>query len=287
LLIFYASVEPFNRFAGGDDAAFAPATQPGSGVVDPAAKASATAAPANAESAPQSTLPTTAPAVATSTRLAIVGDSQANALAVNLPDGIDTAFADVVNGSVDGCSVYDSGTALSVVTFQNDFSVCDGWQDDWASSADGADVTLVVLGAWDVFDIEDGSKVYGFDTPQADQHFAANLMTGIDTVLAEGTRVALLEVGCMRPVDVDGAGVRALPERGDDERVGHVNSLLRYVASLYGTEVRFVDGPREWCDDESIATDLGYRWDGVHVYEPGATLIYNTIAPELLELAAP
>ena len=41
----------------------------------------------------------------------------------------------------------------------------------------------------------------------------------------------------------------------------------------------FVDGPAEWCNDETIATDLGYRWDGVHVYKPGAKLIYETIAP--------
>ena len=50
---------------------------------------------------------------ATSATVAIVGDSQANALAINLPDGIETVFPDVVNGSVDGCSVYDSGSVDS------------------------------------------------------------------------------------------------------------------------------------------------------------------------------
>ncbi len=47
-----------------------------------------------------------------------------------------------------------------------------------------------------------------------------------------------------------------------------------------------IDGPDEWCNDETIATDLGYRWDGVHVYKPGANLIYTAIAPQLLQLAA-
>ena len=43
-------------------------------------------------------------------------------------------------------------------------------------------------------------------------------------------------------------------------------------------------GPTAWCNDEAIATDLGHRWDGVHVYKPGAKLIYETIAPALLEI---
>jgi hypothetical protein len=49
-------------------------------------------------------------------------------------------------------------------------------------------------------------------------------------------------------------------------------------------DTTFVEGPDEWCGDETIATDLGYRWDGVHVYKPGANLIYETIAPTLLAL---
>ena len=48
--------------------------------------------------------------------------------------------------------------------------------------------------------------------------------------------------------------------------------------------VSFVSGPTEWCNDPAIATDLGYRWDGVHVYKPGAKLIYETIAPALLAI---
>lgn len=39
---------------------------------------------------------------AASLRLAIVWDSQANALAANLPDGIGEVFPEVINGSLDG-----------------------------------------------------------------------------------------------------------------------------------------------------------------------------------------
>ena len=75
----------------------------------------------------------------------------------------------------------------------------------------------------------------------------------------------------------------ALPERGDDARVAHLNELQRIVADSR-PDVTFVEGPDEWCNLEEIASDLGYRWDGVHVYMPGASLIYETIAPALLAI---
>ena len=280
LSLFYVSVDQFNPFEGGDDAVF---ELDASLVAEPpgAPDTSATSVPT------EPTTPGTAVAPAASARLAIVGDSQANALAINLPDGIDAAFPEVTNGSVDGCSVYDSGSVQSSVRFGNNFSICEGWQDAWADAAAGNDVALVVVGAWDVFDIDDDGTVYGFATPQGDELFVRNLSSGIDAMLAEGTNVALLEVACMRPQDVDGAGVRALPERGDDARVAHVSDLLRQTAASYQSpRVEFIDGPDEWCTDEEIASDLGYRWDGVHVYKPGANLIYTTVVPDLLRIAA-
>jgi len=301
LAVFYVSVDQFNRFEGGEDAVFELAdARPGADAaggaeldpaggaeLDPAGDqlgADGGAAPDASVSAPPSSA---APPVSPSANLAIVGDSQANALAINLPDGIDEVFPSVVNGSVDGCSVYDSGSVRSSVSFGNNFAICEGWQDDWADAASGADVTLVVVGAWDVFDVVDADgTVYGFDTPAGDQLFVDNLRSGIDAMLAEGSNVALLEVACMRPQDVEGAGVRALPERGDDDRVAHVTALLREAASAYGPEVQVISNASEWCTDETIATDLGYRWDGVHVYTPGADLIYEAAAPDLLRLAA-
>jgi hypothetical protein len=48
--------------------------------------------------------------------------------------------------------------------------------------------------------------------------------------------------------------------------------------------VSFVSGPVEWCNGSGVATSLDYRWDGVHVYRPGAKLVFDTIAPALLAL---
>jgi peptidoglycan/LPS O-acetylase OafA/YrhL len=272
IVAFYASVDPFDRAAGGDDVVFgatldaAAANQPTTTVAGAAQEAAAAQGPR---------------------RLVIVGDSQAHALAINLPDGIDDTF-DVTDGSVEGCSVYDEGALKTERHGYNlSFGRCDGWQEEWADAVEraDADIALIVLGAWDVFDFEldDGTDLE-FGTPEWDDYVVDDLQSGIDALGATGARIALLEVPCMRPQEVEGSGVPALPERGDDGRVEHLNELWRQVADANPDTVTFVPGPKEWCDDEDVASDVAYRWDGVHVYTPGANLIFTTIAPTLLAL---
>lgn len=271
LIGFYATVEPFDRAAGGN-AVFGATETPGA---TPTTVAAGGAAP-TATVAPVEPL-----------RVTIVGDSQAHALAINLPEGIEETF-DISDGALDGCSVYKGGSVRSELDgFNNSFSICAGFAEDWADSVQDseAEVALVVLGAWDVFDLEtDNGETLDFASSAWDVYVTSSLQDGIDVLTGAGARVALLEVPCMRPVDAEGAGVPALPERGDDERVDHVNDLWRQVAEQNPDDVTFVEGPAEWCDDQEIATDLGYRWDGVHVYQPGANLIFTTIAPDLLDL---
>ena len=221
---------------------------------------------------------------ATTAVLAVVGDSTARALALNAPDGIDAVFPTIFERGLDGCGVYDEGRVVTRAPFNNDFSICDGWQEAWGRAAVGADVTLVVIGAWEVFDLAIDDDVVEFRTPRGDEYFTSRLREGIDAVLAEDSNVALLEIACMRPIDAEGAGVPPLPERGDDARVGHLNQLMRRVADEAGPRVRFVDGPDVWCS-EPAASDLGLRWDGVHVYGRGANLIFETIASEVLDVS--
>jgi len=282
LVAFYANVDEFDRAAGGEDQEFG-ATSPDGGSVQVGAANAAGPSPSVAVVVN----PTIPAALAAPERVVIVGDSQAHALAVNLPHGIEDTF-EVSDGGLDGCSVYDGGRVFSELNgFNNMFSVCENWVDDWTESAEDADadIALVVLGAWDVFDLEtpDGER-FTFGSDEWDDYVTDSLRRGVDALAQDGVRVALLEVPCMRPVNVAGAGVPALPERGDDDRVGHLNELWHDVADADPGNVTFIDGPDEWCNDEAIATDLAYRWDGVHVYKPGANLIFTTIAPALLDL---
>jgi peptidoglycan/LPS O-acetylase OafA/YrhL len=279
LLSFYRQVQPYDVAVGGEEvAAFDVTALDGNRL--PAAPEPA---------APEAALPE----VVTQTtifdprlRLVVVGDSQAYSLAVNLPPGTDEVFK-VTNGSVEGCGVHSSGRLLTARRgFEFSYDGCARVPDEWAESARSANaqVALVVLGAWDVFDIAQPAGVVAFASTQGDQLFLDQLRRGTDALIAEGAHVALLEAACMRPVSAEGASIPPLPERGDDARIAHLNGLLQQAAATDPTNITFVAGPSQWCNDPAIASDVGYRWDGVHVYKPGAKLIIETIAAKLLEL---
>lgn len=220
-------------------------------------------------------------------KLVIVGDSQAHALAVNKPSGIEKTFT-ISDGSIDGCGVYDRGVGIGGSTgkFRRNFVHCVGFEKRWAGSAARAkaDVALVVIGAWEVLDVQVNGFTFKLGTAPADTFFTTQLTRGIAALRKTGATVALLEIACMRPIDSAGGPVPALPQRADDARTGHLNDLMRTIATDYGDGVYFVSGPKQWCTDKSISSSTAYRWDGVHVYKPGAKLIFETIAPALLRL---
>ena len=220
-------------------------------------------------------------------RVVIVGDSQAHSLAVNKPSGIEKTFI-VSDGSIDGCGVYDRGvgTGGKNGTFRRNFANCVGFEKSWAKSATKAkaEVALVVLGAWEVLDLKINSFLFKVNTTPADTLFRTQVQRGVAALRQTGATVALLEVACMRPVDSSGGPVPALPERGDDTRTAHLNDLLREIAAPENDGVYFINGPREWCNNPKISTSLSYRWDGVHAYKPGAKLIFETVAQQLLQL---
>jgi SGNH domain (fused to AT3 domains) len=219
-------------------------------------------------------------------RVVVVGDSQAQALASNTPDGLE-AFISVTDGAVDGCGVWDDGTLWSRQGMKRPNGDCVGWSTKWGASATkaNAEIALVVIGAWDVFDIAYKEGVTTFNSPAWDAKFAASLQKGVTALSATGAKVALLEIACMHPVFNAGAVVPPLPERGESWRTMHVNDLLKRFAAANPGNVTFVAGPTEWCNNATIATDTNYRWDGVHVYKPGGKLIFETIAPALLHIA--
>ena len=262
-----ATADPVDVAIGGEEAVF---EQPKAALADLAPVAAAGAGPQ------VGTLPPNLPR-----RVVVVGDSQASALVKNAPKGLGSTLA-LTNGSVEGCGLVDEGSIRTTAAFRRSFGNCRGWPEKWAATARRAQaqVALVVIGAWDVFDLDRDSGALAFGSPRHDAYLSDQLQRGIDALKGAGSQVALLEVPCYEPVD--GGGLIALPERGDDRRTAHLNQLLRQAAAADPGHVTFVDGPREWCQDRVIATDVAYRWDGLHYYRPGAKLVFDTIAPELL-----
>ncbi len=184
--------------------------------------------------------------------------------------------------------MHDSGRVLQQRDgFSNSFSICEGWQQEWAAAAAQADVALVVIGAWDVFDVEIDGTTYVFGTPEFDQLFTARAPIGHrrDGRGRRQGRACSRWRACVPRTSTVRAS-RRFPSAATTPGSPTSTSCMRGIAGADPANVTFVAGPAAWCNDETIATDLGHRWDGVHVYKPGAKLIYETIAPALLEIPA-
>jgi hypothetical protein len=118
-----------------------------------------------------------------------------------------------------------------------------------------------------------------FGAPEWDQNFRAALLQAVATLRARGRFVAISLLPCYRPIP---ASAGYWPERGDDDRTRHVNDLLREAVGWFPGEVLTLDPPAQFCTDPAIATDLDYRWDGVHYYKKGAALYFQMVLPQLM-----
>lgn len=172
---------------------------------------------------------------------------------------------------------------LSGGRVRRDFSACAGFAERWAATAlqNDAEIVLVVLGAWEVFDLRVEGDDIAFGTPEHDAIISGGVQAGVDALLAADLEVALLEIPCYTPVD--GGGLTALPERGDRSRTSHLNELLRAVAAG-SPDVHIVTPPPEFCTDESIGGDLNLRWDGVHYGPLGGAFVWGRLVEQLLAI---
>ena len=92
-------------------------------------------------------------------------------------------------------------------------------------------------------------------------------------------------VPCYRPIAA--GGLPLLPERGDDSRTRHINTLLEQAAAKDPQRVFMIHPPSAFCNNPSIAKNTAYRWDGTHYYIPGAALVFRVITPQLLAIPQP
>jgi hypothetical protein len=230
--------------------------------------------------------PTTGPAQQTGPpaeplTVAWFGDSQGMTLLLNKPKDTGRYLA-TTDATISGCGIL-LGRVTSRTGERRDLAAnCPNWLMEWSGDAKRIrpDVAVVMIGAWDVFDLttSDGVRL-AFGTKEWDDNFTAALDAGIGALRQSGAKVALSLLPCYRPVR---ASAGYWPERGDDPRTRHVNELLRAAAD--GRNVFVVEPPTEFCTDPAIGASLNYRWDGIHYYKPGSALYFKTVIPQLLAL---
>ena len=212
----------------------------------------------------------------------VTGDSVAITMEINFPNAMVNQLT-VRDSAIEGCGVIDEGSMISGNVIRRGFSVCSNFASRWAASvsAHNPEITLVVLGAWEVFDLYRLGSIIPFGSVEHDAILAGGISEGVEALLATGTEVALMEVPCQYPRS--GGGLTPLPERGDFTRTAHLNDLLRAEAASH-SQVHFITSPPEFCDDPAIGDNPALRWDGTHYGPAGGTFVWNHIRDQLLGL---
>jgi hypothetical protein len=252
--------------------------------------ATAGPAPTADPSVPASPTPTPTPTPTPSARrtpikVSIFGDSQASALYFTRPRTV-SRYLQLTDDSISACGIL-RGQVVSRSGERFDLiGACPNWLSKWRSDAkrDHPAIALVMIGAWDVFDLRTTKGTLTFATAEWDANFLAALRSGVDALRESGAQVALAELPCYRPHSTNPRPPGWWPERGDDARTRHVNDLLRQVAD--GVHVFTITPAAAFCTDPKIADNHKYRYDGVHYLQPGATLYLDAIIPQLVTLPA-
>jgi peptidoglycan/LPS O-acetylase OafA/YrhL len=247
----------------------------------PATEKPATETPAT----PDSPAPRQPSTFAAPVRVTVFGDSQGMTLLRNRPKDL-ARYAIVTDATIEGCGIMLSRVRSRSGEKRNLGASCPNWESAWSASAreHRPQVALVMLGAWDVFDSITDSGTVAFGSPEWDSAFTGAVSRGVRVLHEAGAQVALSLLPCYRPVK-GSAGF--WPERGDDKRTRHVNTLLRKLAERDRQRIVTVQPPAAFCIDPKISRSTAYRWDGVHYYKPGAALYFSTVLPQLLAVPQP
>ncbi|WP_020519900.1 acyltransferase family protein [Catelliglobosispora koreensis] len=213
-------------------------------------------------------------------KVTLFGDSQGRALFANKPADIAT-YLTLTDASAQACGILRGKVRSRIGETHDLIGACPNWLGQWERDVlkSKPDIALVIIGAWEVFDLQTSTSKMVFGTPEWDALLLSTLEPGLRVLKASGAAVAIALLPCYRPFrNTGGAGY--WPDRGDDTRTRHVNTLLKQAAVSIGATT--IDPPAEFCTDDALSRDVKVRWDGIHYGKPGAALYFGAIIPQLL-----
>jgi hypothetical protein len=209
----------------------------------------------------------------------ILGDSTAAALW----DRMDPAWADAWHVQLMarlGCGIFDEVTLDADSDRSNPHPVeCADWRDEWKLSvyAVDPDITLVMVGAWEVLDQRIDGVDYRFPSPQWDSLVRDQFTDAIDIAAITGRPVVVMSVPCMEPSGDDNTTART-----DPARVAAVNGIIADIAAARPS-VSVADLGSVLCPDGVPVGEVDgerIRYDGVHVSATGSDLVWRWLFPQ-------
>lgn len=221
----------------------------------------------------------------TPVRVFVAGDSMAYSLAVGgfLSGGATRAGIDAYPGALLGCG-FLGGVARDVAgQLVSTRPECANWPAAWRDALGrfDADVNLIYIGAWDIWDrTVDGQELI-VGTPEWQRYVQRQLDIAIEVLRTNGKPIVVLTLPCYEgPVDLGGP-----PVSGSSlDRIGWLNEMFRQMAERYPGLVSLVDFSELLCPGGRRLTEIdghALTKDGVH-FEPAGTIpIWEWLGPKL------
>jgi hypothetical protein len=216
-------------------------------------------------------------------RVLVAGDSVALTLSFNVPSEALEGKLEVASGAIIGCGVMRTvrygGPSILEPTEH-----CRQWPERWQSSMERwkPDVGVLLLGAWEVFDVVIDGERLPFGHPAHEALFREELRRGLDILGAGDTDVAVLTVPCFRHFDDD--MFRQGSERNDARRIAWINDILREEAARR-SDTRVLDFGEWLCPGGAYRDEIdGVRVrdvDGVHLARTGLPPLWRWLRTEL------
>jgi hypothetical protein len=209
----------------------------------------------------------------------ILGDSTAAALW----DRMDPAWADDWHVQLMarlGCGIFDGVTIDADSDRPNPHPAeCGEWRDEWRWSmyAVDPDLTLVMVGAWEVLDQRVDGVDYRFPSAEWSSLVAKQFTDAIDIAASTERPVVVMSLPCMEPSGDDDTTART-----DPARVAAVNGIIAEIAATRPT-VSVADLGSVLCPDGVPVGEIDgerIRYDGVHVSALGSDLVWRWLFPQ-------
>jgi hypothetical protein len=218
----------------------------------------------------------------------LVGDSVALTLGLNYDPSLGAPDMAVPTEAHLGCGLI-RGEIYSDGAYRHVDPICDDWPALWeqAIAEDDPDASVLLVGAWEVFDRRVDGQELKFGTPEFDAYFRSEFERAIRILTADGRPAIVLTPPCFAPTEsIFGWG----SERTDPDRVAWVADRIREFAADASeiADVRLLDLRSRVCDVEAAKAALGgadLQYDGVHFSDAGAQWVWRWLAPQVSSIA--
>jgi peptidoglycan/LPS O-acetylase OafA/YrhL len=219
-------------------------------------------------------------------RVVVLGDSVAFSLGYHFkaaiaPDVKTKTAALIGCGVVRGAHIINGRVSVPNPT-------CEQWPARWADAVNSfdPDVSLVMVGAWEVYDRKVDGRTLRVGTPEYESYLDSEMETALGIAGSRGAPVALLNVPCYHQPNQQLGDPPS--ERNDPARVAWVNQVFQRIVDRHPQRLRFIDLGGFLCPGGHDAEDIDgvkVRIDGVHFTPEGAGVVWRWLAPQLVDLA--